>query len=447
MPPTAPTARFVPTNPQHQIAAAVAGRNERGAEDNILRLENFLPGLGGVYVDGENLVVYVPPATVRKDAIAKLALGAATLDLEPKTRRQMIYGENIVLRPARHSFSQLVAWSEGGAGGIMLLPGVIGIDANEGTNRLTILVRDLSVVPSVFATAKTAGLPEDAIETRVSRVSFAGGLRERYRPTAGGIQIDNGYVGNGSTCTLGFNVTINDGEKGFYTASHCVSPTNYGIGLTGVGINQPYTVEDEGRIGTVTINPPWNSSVTLCLSNPRCADVDAMYVKYDNPSDWSSRVAIMSGLATLYAGDSAIYIGSRTGWWTNINLSPTSYSYWQGIDVDKVGRTTGWTRGKLDGTCVAITVDSAQSPTQFARILCTDVVKGAYAGNGDSGSPVFVGHDGSNSELKALGVLSSVDYIHGFAITGEGAPFCNNAECRYYYTRLQRIGLFVYQPY
>jgi hypothetical protein len=115
-PPTAPTsvAGGVRATPQYQLFAAASGGWKRGTEDDILRLENFLPGLGGIYVEGKNIVVLMPATASREEVLAKLALGAVTLNLDPTTRGQMVRGENIVLRPSHYAFSQLVAWAADG---------------------------------------------------------------------------------------------------------------------------------------------------------------------------------------------------------------------------------------------------------------------------------------------------------------------------------------------
>jgi len=149
----------------------------------------------------------------------------------------------------------------------------------------------------------------------------------------------------------------------------------------------------------------------------------------------------MTGLAN-YGNGNLVY-GSRDGWWTNINLGGTTI--WQGIDVDKVGRTTGWSRGQLSATCIHITINPGLR-TEY-RVLCANQVQGAYAGEGDSGSPVFVGHDDSNSQLNALGILFGGDFSGGFDIDDDGNAFCNSAQCVYSYNRLSRVEMFLTVPY
>ena len=66
--------------------------------------------------------------------------------------------------------------------------------------------------------------------------------------------------------------------------------------------------------------------------------------------------------------------------------------------MHKIGRTTGWTRGSVRGTCVNTNV-AGTNITQ----LCQGWVS-AGAGGGDSGSPVFR-RQGTGSNVTLLGIL------------------------------------------
>jgi hypothetical protein len=76
----------------------------------------------------------------------------------------------------------------------------------------------------------------------------------------------------------------------------------------------------------------------------------------------------------------------------------------QGEVANKVGRTTGWTRGPTTETCV----DVLALGTNHIR-LC-QVVVSALVDGGDSGSPVFF-RKGNGSNVTLLGILwgGSVD--------------------------------------
>jgi hypothetical protein len=386
-------------------------------------------------MEGDTIVVFIPQNVSHSSARAAIARGAMTLNLAPKLSTQMVLGDRLKFRVGTYPFSQLIAWASDGTGGIARLPGVTGIDVNEGTNRISVIVADMSAAQGVLTAATAAGIPQAAIsiDTQGPVVSLAS-IRDRIRPAGGGMQIAKGYQ---SYCTMGFNILRGDDAYGFYTAGHC-SPGSLGGGSTGGLLYQNEGTTND-RIATVAVNPQWNKTVADCGGITLCTQVDALLALYDTTSHWSSRVAIMTGLATYGGGNLSIW--TRDGWWTSINLGGASY--WQGIDVDKVGRTTGWTRGDLDRTCVHITVNPGQS-NQY-KVLCADEVVGAYAGQGDSGSPVFIGHDTTNTEVDALGILFAGDLSGGYDTDSEGNKYCNTGACKYYYSRMSRLSLFL--PY
>jgi hypothetical protein len=69
-----------------------------------------------------------------------------------------------------------------------------------------------------------------------------------------------------------------------------------------------------------------------------------------------------------------------------------------GQTVHKIGRTTGWTRGSVTGTCVTVNL-SGTNITQICQTLVS-----AGVGAGDSGSPVFR-RQGSTSNVTLVGIL------------------------------------------
>jgi hypothetical protein len=67
-----------------------------------------------------------------------------------------------------------------------------------------------------------------------------------------------------------------------------------------------------------------------------------------------------------------------------------------GATANKVGRTTGWTRGTVSGTCVDTGVQGST-----IVLLCQTFVTGSgqIVAGGDSGSPVFATSGGGNVTL------------------------------------------------
>jgi hypothetical protein len=292
----------------------------------------------------------------------------------------------------------------------MRVSGVTGIDANEATNRITLFVRDSSVIQKVLSVVTAAGLPGDAFDFVMVRAMLSSGLTDSWTTTGGGIQIQNDSSVN---CTLGYNDQYNT-IKGFWTAGHC-SRERFDDTIMGESITQPYY--SYGEVGTVVMRADFNISNVNC-AGVYCNYVDAMYVDYTNDSRWSSRVARLTGLTSI-ASDSTPVIGSVSSWWTNVTLGTSASSWWVGIPVDKVGRTTGWSRGKLGYTCQDQTFNIPNS-LLTQTILCNDIVvpdtlaggsvNVPYAGGGDSGAPVFISNNDTSTQLKALGILVGVRY-------------------------------------
>lgn len=423
--------------PRYELEAAANGRIERGTEDDILRMENFLPGLGGIYTDGGDVVVYAPPTVSRESVLAALARGAVTLALDPKERGQIVRGERIRILPSRFAFSQLVAWMESGVAASV--KGVSTLDADEKANRLSIRITDETAREKVITEANLAGVPVEALNITLAPHEYAdGGLDGTFRPVVGGVQVTND-ASPSEICTVGYNHSNGPEEEGFYTASHCNS-ASLGSGSTNQLFYQP-TKSIANIVGRVAANPAWNLTDAACGGFTRCGRVDAMWIRYDTTSlsahwiatpDWLSAYPPLS-----WAWPPPWW---KTAYWTTITGSTT---HWVGMDVDKVGRTTGWTRGQYNGSCVSATPDSGVTSKEY-RILCADEVTGGMAGHGDSGAPVFIAHDDSNTELFLLGI----EFASAGATLDEDEnhnSFCTSG-CIYHYSTITRIGLYVPLP-
>lgn len=419
--------------PQVEIAASVGGRTERGIEDEILKIEARVPGLGGVFSENGRIVVYAPISSSRADVLHGLALASPWLNVDALSRKKLSTGDDIEIRPSRYAFSQLVSWVENG-GSLFSIEGVSWIDADEQLNKVTISITEEKYRSAVVRLAESLGIKDDALNILVGpRERATTGLTGSWSPTGSGIQIANV---NGQICSIGWNVhrggsDPETSEEGFFTAGHC-APTQPGAGTTGA-IYQPYS----SRIGFITQNPAWNVSDTACTNAgvSYCGRVDAMYVKYDDPSISLNRVPYTGtnpGTNNTPSGTSV------AGWWTIISSS--FYNPWVNDSVDKVGRTTGWTRGTLANTCAPTKV-TADSPYSDYMILCADKVQNASAGQGDSGGPVFVPQNPPNPVYPV-----GVEFSAAGSFTGTpGQQYCY-ASCIYSYSRMSRILLFLPEP-
>ena len=99
------------------------------------------------------------------------------------------------------------------------------------------------------------------------------------------------------------------------------------------------------------------------------------------------------------------YRGRVTG---SINVVSTPFEVvrtgyaWMGSEVNKVGRTTGWTYGRVIGTCVDVDVNRSN-----VTLFCQTIAN-AGARVGDSGSPVFRWNGGKFRAIEAVGLLWGV---------------------------------------
>ncbi len=303
---------------------------------------------------------------------------------------------------------------------IASVPSFLGIDADEERNRVVVRIATASAQADVRTLAEEFQIPQDAlsIEPGVPG-SLQHSLSARIRPTSAGYSIQNDSY---EVCTLAWNVHGTGVGEGFLTASHCDAAT---VGSGGVNdyIHQPtrgsfpYT---QNRLGYVHTNPAWTRADADCMGVSLCALADAMFVKYANtPGDTGvKRVVKTTYVATNYGTPSL-----EADFWFVNPMGATDAV--MNSSVDKVGRTTGWTRGTVNGTCVNEVIDGSV-------ILCSDRVTGSRTGGGDSGAPVFTS-PASNSQNAPYFILGV--YYAGTIVNGQT---CTSG-CLYWYSRWGNI--------
>lgn len=380
-----PVSGPIPSARTHLVAAQ-QGRTARGFEDEILRLENRVPGMGGMFRDSDgNIVVYLQDVTQRGAAMRELQSAAGTLKADRTFRAQLQAGRNVSFRKGEHTFSQLVEWQSAVLRSVARLPGLTAVDADESLNRVRVTLADGTPRADVDAAIAALNLPPGAVAVDFGpRLEFLD-IRARYRPTGGGIQISNA---ENELCTMGFNVAVLFYfESGYLTASHC-NEGGIGVGNTGGTIYQN-TIGASNQAGTVTLNPAWNRTDPEC-GGMTCTWADVMFVR-TTASLFEKRVAH----PTFVGVNSAPGSTTLASWWTRVEKA--WFLPYVGLSVDKVGRTTGWTRGTVASTCSANVVAGLV-------ILCSDLVTGARSDYGDSGSPVFY-PEVAPDPLYALGIL------------------------------------------
>lgn len=266
---------------------------------------------------------------------------------------------------------------------VMALGGTVFADHDEAAGKLVFGVQNANAAAGVQRSLEARGVSSADYQVVVTQpIQNMVGLRDRWRPTRGGIQIHFG----GYLCTMGFNVD-HAGGRSFITNSHC---TNKQGGTEGTTYYQPTSSVDGTVIATEASDPTYGS-LPGCSAGKVCRYSDASRALYSG-SVTSDRGVI--GKTSAANNGSLEVTGAFTV--TAQNNNSTNFSG----TVNKVGRTTGWTQGNVSNTCVTVNV-SGSNVQQLCQTLVqksgTVLVQG-----GDSGSPVFT-LSGDNATL--IGIL------------------------------------------
>jgi hypothetical protein len=262
------------------------------------------------------------------------------------------------------------------------LAGVVFTDADENSGRLVVGVLDRGIEGLIRARLRVLGVLSESVDVIATEpIVQVATLRDKVRPVVAGVQIRfSNYL-----CTLGFNA-FRAGVAGFVTASHCSD--NQGS-VDGTNYYQPLNQVSGEFIGTEIADPAYRRNIAGCPRGRVCRYSDSNFsdgaggvvfdlgaiAKTTGPNNGSLEIA---GLFSI-TGDGAATVGQT---------------------ANKVGRTTGWTQGKVSRTCVNTGVSGSN-----IVLLCQDFVENnaQIVAGGDSGSPVF--RIESNNSVTLLGNL------------------------------------------
>ncbi len=393
-----------------ELVAAAQGRVSRGIEDEILRLENTVPGVGGLFADSTGqLVLYLHDESLTNNLRNALRTLRPVELLPPQLSAQLHDADAVRIRHGEYAFSELVALVHAISRVLPRRKDLVSIDADEAVNRVRLTIASASAEQEILQLMASAGLPTQAITFELGPVPVAvSSIRGTFRPTGGGLQVDNSSE---ALCSLGYNVRNYLGQYGLLVASHC-APGTIGAGSTGATLYQPLVGYP---VAIVSINPPFNYSSPDCRGYTSCTQADALFATYTNSANWKSQVAHTTVLGQNNSGGGITF----DNFWYNVWPPVTPYV---GMSVDKVGRSTGWTRGIVAGTCENPLIDSTQ--TDQYVVLCAVRVTGSRTGQGDSGAPFFQsGVHFTNDPLYPLGILFAGGPLSAVDNTDPQHPF------------------------
>jgi hypothetical protein len=360
-----------------------------------LAVAQAVPGFGGYFLDAAGVPsVYLVDASQRP--AAERALAGFLAD-------QGFAAAELRVLQGQHQYTQLDQWYRAARRGVFSVAGFILGDVDEGSNRLRFGVTNAAAIAGVRGVLARVGVPSSAaiVEQRAPITTVAT-LRDRVRPIVGGLQINffvtpPGLHPGSLLCTLGFNAE-RFGVSSFITNSHCTNveggeetPTDYYQSLRGGGAAD--------FIATEVDDPHWTSQLNADCPPPlACRYSDASRAQYAPGLPATlGQIAQIDELTTSLADTVHTIAGA-------FSITAERADPIQGEVANKVGRTTGWTRGPTTETCV----DVLALGTNHIR-LC-QVVVNALVDGGDSGSSVFFA-EATGTNVTLLGILwgGSVD--------------------------------------
>lgn len=380
----------MPTAPDDPFTRP-APTEHRGLNAEFTRLAQEIPGFGGMYYDENGkLNVYVAGDRMTPAAL-KRALANTTRDEFAVLARMSGGSDDIVVQAGAYDFAQLSRWHSL-MRPVLGMDGVVFTDIDESRNRLRIGVEAGVAAAQVEAAVQQYNVPAEAVSIELTEPVVAltnATLQDRVQPFGGGLQLvfPNPMPGFVSLCTLGFNILPNAPGQSvayFLMNSHCT--LNRGTLDNTPYYQQPVAFLDPRQlIAFEVVDLPFFTDPLFCPYAPFgyvCRYSDAAIARYITPRT-PVRFGSIYRTASVGSGGAAgsrEITGSNPDFFDIVGEEPFPLL---GEELDKVGRTTGWTRGPVVGTCVDIGVFG----TNIA-MLCQDLVQAALAG-GDSGSPVF----------------------------------------------------------
>jgi hypothetical protein len=328
---------------------------------DLVTLARTVPGFGGYFFDEGIPTVYLTDPAER--GVAARALGLPV-------------GAIRVLQ-ARYAYGQLDGWFQRVTYEAFEIPGVVFTDLDEASNVVLVGVEHRAAAANVHSLAARLGVPASALAVReVQPITYMATLRDQVRPVVAGLQINFGQF----VCSIGFNAT-SGGVASFVTASHC---TDRQGGVEGTQYFQPLASTANSFIGTEVADPVYVRNSPGCPRGKKCRLSDASRAAY------ADGVTNAFGIAATSGPNNASLTITGT-----INVTGKGVAA-VGQTVNKIGRTTGWTQGRVSQTCVTTGVQGSN-----VALICQTFVD-AGVGGGDSGSDVFA-LSGGNATL--LGVL------------------------------------------
>jgi hypothetical protein len=409
-------------------------------DDLFAAVARRVPEFGGMFYgpDEQTLQVYLTATSGEKVAAVQRAVvavfGAGSI---PSGGIKALKGQ--------YGFLLLKEQYDRMLGPIFHISGVTLTDIDEAKNRLRIGIEKSDIEAQVVDQLNKLSIPREAVVIDVTGPIVLSALTvdSAHNPRQGGYQITRllcNQTGVGiSDCTLGFNARFGLGMPGFVTNSHC---TRFSWGLdtalgcppsdtfgggcpgsvsasVGCPVNScppcdfyqaPGFFPTE-FVGTEFLDPPGFTGGP-CPTGNTCRWSEGALVRYNTGVPWEKGIIAKTNGITTSISSPVLTVSAAPPPPLGFGpgrfgiVAPPSLPYLVGLPLAKVGRTTGWTQGSIQSTCVDVCFSDDNVPNRI--LLCqymvghptNDVVDG-----GDSGSAVF---RISNSALNRVELYGSL---------------------------------------
>lgn len=357
--------------------------------DKFAQVSEQIPDFGGFYLDenGQPTAYLLDPNSDRigeVEGALKEAFGEDILKRGDSPRRQ-VEDPQLQLIEGTYSMGDLLTWHDR-ALGVFEFDEAVFVDLRERENNLTVGIDNLEAQSTIEDYLAGQDIPLGAVDIVEAerREPHAHDLRSNFSSAQGGIEI--GLAGTNSVCSHGYVARLN-GDLGFITNSHCTAQRG---SVTGTKYENPFS---GGQIGEETADPSYQS----CYGGSRsCRKSDAAFVNYDDEVNSSAQVARPQNWAGPSSSSATLNIDHET----ELSVRGGKAQPVSGEMIDKVGRTTGWTWGFIQKTCIALGVNGGSVNGNPIVMRCQ--YDGSYSSSGgDSGSPVFKWH---GDEVTIYGV-------------------------------------------
>jgi hypothetical protein len=379
---------LLPAGGSRSVNAGSRATIQHPGEAAFEQVSKTVPAFAGYYLEGENLVVSVTDST--KSEAAEGAVRQVLAATIPAKAARRLAQPSMVGRRAQYTFLQLRDWRDQIAQGVFYgLADATSIDLDEVSNRVVLGLASEAGRGELESWLARSAIPTGAVKIQIVKPTVPNtNLTDYSRPVMGGLQTVMTFNGaEGGGCTFGFNGQY-QGANVVLTNSHCTSQL-FGTDATPTLFYQNIVTSGD-LVGNETSDPP-----SFCVFPGHCGRYsDAAMVTYGAGVSFqlASIARPLSHSDTWGVAGSVVINGSNPHFnITGEQLYPVAGDY-----VDKVGYRTGWTRGRLNNTCVDLWgVDGGWR-------FCSDQAA-YYTDHGDSGSPVFI-DPGDGNSITLVGI-------------------------------------------